>query len=959
MSGRDFELRERLGEGRYGIVYRAYERGLDRDVAVKVVRPDLVSRAGFVDVFVDEARLIARVEHPNVVPLYGYGHEEDEAWLMMRLLRGGSLASSLRQGPWRLQAAAQLLIELGGALGAAHRLGLVHRDVKPGNVLAYMAPEQLRGEQATEASDVYSLGLVMFEVISGNRAWASGDVSEVVRSQLNEQIPQLTSVRSDLPAELGGLLRRATAKQQAERPGLEEFVEEFGAALEPPRPRPRTEPIRSGPLLDRLTPVVGRSAEIAEVTEMLGTARLVTLTGVGGVGKTTVAAEVGRVFGDTDADGVYVVELASITDAGTVLDAIASAVGLLISPRDDILDELRKALANHETLLVIDNCEHLVETVAPLVEHLLREVSGLRVLATSRELLGVAGEATFLVGSLETPPEGVTDLDEIAGFSSVQLFSQRAAGVRHAFAVSEENVEAIARICRRLDGIPLAIELAAARTRVLTPQEISERLDDRFGLLSSGPRTAVPRQRTLEAAVDWSYDLLSPEERLLFLRLSVFLDGCTIEALEEVGSGRTISREAVLDLAESLVDKSLVFADETDVGTRYRMLETVRRYAAMRLDMQDDAADWHRRHAAWFRRLAAQGTQIAADSAYWRPRLIADRHNINSALHWLYEREEVSQAATMAVDLWRFWLHTGAAEASTWYERLLDHEGDIEPSVFGAILHGAASLDPDPARGGRRLEAAIEFKRTNGIDATTSLNNLGLLLTQAGELDRAREVFQRAAHDYPESDDLIPVYENLTDVAFQLGELEEARRLIEISAQMAASADRELYSWAGIYLAYLSLAEGDIERARDTIAEYRQHHQLGDGFPSVEQAGNVAAAEATIERVAGDLVTAEERAAIAATEMLSLPYSDRICGAMALWGTISVEGHRMERAARIFGFAFSRSSKPSLPMLRRDNVESFRNQAKNVLGASAYDRLSTEGAAMTAEQAVTYASDDK
>ena len=334
-----------------------------------------------------------------------------------------------------------------------------------------------------------------------------------------------------------------------------------------------------------LTSFVGRAHEVGEVRALLGRTRLLTLTGPGGVGKTRLAVEAAAGLVDEYPDGLWFVDLAPLAEPALVARAVADAGRVAVHTGLPVDATLAKAIGERRILLVLDNCEHLVESCARLADVLLRTCSELRTLATSREILGTTGEVTWPVPALTLPPaDGVRALASLAASEAVRLFAERAAAARPDFELTEANAAAVARICRRLDGVPLALELAAARLRVLSPEQIAARLDDRFRLLTGGNRTALPRHQTLAAAVTWSYDLLRDDERLLFRRLSVFAGGWTLEAAEAVcggpaGGGSKPVPEPVLDTLARLVDRSLVLADEAGGGVRYRFLETIRQYA--------------------------------------------------------------------------------------------------------------------------------------------------------------------------------------------------------------------------------------------------------------------------------------------------------------------------------------------------------------------------------------------
>ena len=355
------------------------------------------------------------------------------------------------------------------------------------------------------------------------------------------------------------------------------------------------------------TSFVGREREMLEVKRALAMTRLLTLTGTGGSGKTRLALEVARSLVGAYPDGVWLLELAPLSEGASVPQAVARALGVRERPGEPLTDTLAEVLRTKRTLLVLDNCEHLVEDVAQLVDVLLDSCPGVRVLATSREPLGIAGEMKWLVSSLSVPDlRQVLTAGELESYESVRLFVERARYRNPAFALTPQNTQAVARICERLDGIPLAIELAAARVG-LSVEQIATRLDDSLKLLTTGSRTASARQRTLRGALDWSYDLLSEPERVLFGRLSVFAGGWTLAAAEAVASGEGVREDGVLDLLSNLVNKSLIVAEATGKGrVRYRMLEPVRQYSSKHLEESGEVEAIRRAHSGFFLALAEE-----------------------------------------------------------------------------------------------------------------------------------------------------------------------------------------------------------------------------------------------------------------------------------------------------------------------------------------------------------------
>jgi len=451
---------------------------------------------------------------------------------------------------------------------------------------------------------------------------------------------------------------------------------------------------RSIGLPRRLTSFIGRESEIEEVRRLLGTTHLLTVVGIGGAGKTRLALQVADRMVDEFPHGVHLVELAQVTDPDLVMHAVASSLGVREDPDRPLIESLTGYLQARRLLLVLDNCEHLIDAVAGLATELLGAAPGVKLFCTSRESLAIAGEAAWRIPSLSVPdPLRVFDRSALESFEAVRLFVERAAEVAPGFVLTEQNAPAVVQICRRLDGIPLAIELAASRVRVLTPDQIAARLDDRFRLLAGGSRTAMPRQQTLKAAMDWSYDLLTSNEAALLRRLSVFSRGCTLDAAEAVCAADDIGGYEVLDLLMRLVDKSLVVAEEEEREIRYRLLETVRQYGRDKLVEAGEAPAVRHRHLDWFLALAERaGPKLhTADQLVWLRQLDADHDNIRGALEWALESADGEIPARMASSLWWFWTLRGhTSEGSEWLYKALARA--TEPGSIRALTLASAGM---------------------------------------------------------------------------------------------------------------------------------------------------------------------------------------------------------------------------------------------------------------------------
>ena len=505
-----------------------------------------------------------------------------------------------------------------------------------------------------------------------------------------------------------------------------------------------------------LTSFVGRRRELAETKHQLSLAPLVTLTGAGGVGKTRLARRVAASVERAFPDGAWLVELASLTDQALVARTVSDVLGVRDQSARSALESLRDYVVDRQLLLVLDNCEHLVDAVATMVDRLLGAAPGLRILTTSRHALRVNGERV-----LHVPPLPVPDEDDVTAGSTVRaeamlLFADRAAEVEPDFTITSENSRPVARLCQRLDGIPLAIELAAVRVRALPVQEIVDRLDDRFWLLTSGSRAALPRQQTLRATIDWSHRLCSEPEKALWARLSVFAGGCDLEAAEAVCSGGHIEPADVVNLMAGLVDKSIVVHEPHCARPRYRMLETIRQYGAQRLVAAGEQGEFRRRHRDYFRRLTerADAEWFGPNQLDWYARLQSDRPNIQAALEFcLADPAEAPVAVEMLIQPWTYWLISGSlAEGRHWLDQAiaLAHEPTAAMAIALAWNAWWALLQGDRGPALAKLEQARAIaERLGNADALARVQLAsGRATLFEGEYERAVVLLQQALAYY-------------------------------------------------------------------------------------------------------------------------------------------------------------------------------------------------------------------
>lgn len=593
-------------------------------------------------------------------------------------------------------------------------------------------------------------------------------------------------------------------------------------------------PLRvSGYLPHPLTDLIGREKERIEVLAKLRGSRLVTLTGPGGIGKTRLAIEVateGVQDGVAYPDGVWLVSLESLSEGQQVVPQFAAVLALREEPGRLLLDQLIEHLRTKRLLLVLDNCEHLMEASAHVVSRLLRECARVRTLATSREALGLIGEVVLPMPSLAVPDPkrlsaGSPPLQAFADYESIQLFVERAQERQKGFELTQGNALAVAQVCFQLEGVPLAIELAAARVHAMTVEQIAARLNDHLSLLTTGNRAALARQQTLRTTLEWSYHLLTEPERLLLQRLSVFVGGWTLEAAEAICAGEGIAAREVLDLLTTLVNKSLVMFIEQEserqtTGARYRLLEMVRQYAAEQLQADGKTERFKTRHLEWCcdRVQEAELGLKGPDQKLWLLHMDVEHDNLRAAITWEpQDTNSKEMVLRLAGFMWRYWFLRGHfTEGRRYLGRVIQRAGDqFAPGLLARALSGAGSLafaqgDYAAARGLNLQSLELKRQLDDPSKIAGSLDSLGHIAHVEGDYALAQAYYEQSVSLYQESGNRFAtaaVLNNLAQNMMQLGNLIYARQLLTESLAI----DRELGNRIGMAASLDSLgivAEG-------------------------------------------------------------------------------------------------------------------------------------------------------
>ncbi len=593
---------------------------------------------------------------------------------------------------------------------------------------------------------------------------------------------------------------------------------------------------------------VGRRRELDEIARLLAASRLVTLVGPGGAGKTRLALEAAAGAVDAFADGVFFVDLAPLTEAAQLVSRVVASLGMVVDAIEGDFSEggrrrLIEYLRGRQALVVLDNCEHLLDEAARLADDALRSCPRLGLMATSREALRVPGESAWVVPPLSLPPVDGDGAEEAGASDAVALFCERAVAIDAGFRLGPDNAAAVARICRRLDGIPLALELAAARLRVLSAEELAERLDDRFRLLTGGARTAAPRHQTLRAALDWGADLLTEAERALLRRLAAFRGRFELEAAEAVGAdGAVIVPLDVLDLLGRLVDKSWISV-ERDRTSHYRCSETIRQYAEEQLEASGEAEDTRRRHCRFYLGLVTEKRAALVYAGEWVARLRAADDNLRVAIEWALSAGEDVAALRMAAGLFNYWY------------------------LSGQVLEGVAWLE-------RVLAVSTSMRRPARVGA---LNGLGYLRRQLGDRDGVLPLHEEARLLALEIGDPLGEAMSLMVPAplnMERGEFAEAQTRLEMSQRiLEGHGMAELATWADHDLGWVELARGNVAAADRLFRRVLDSERPGFGGVEGSLTGTALAALALTAALRGDAPGARTvgAEAIEAARDLELP----------------------------------------------------------------------------------------
>lgn len=1000
-----YKIREPLGRGGMGEVFLAEDTRLGRRVAIKMLPENLSENSERMNRFIQEAKATSSLNHPNIITIHEIGEIGKTRFIVTELVEGETLRELINSPRHDLREILDLAIQTGSALSAAHSAGIIHRDIKPENVMlrrdgfvkvldfglaklvdtssiseedrtlvysnpgvirgtaAYMSPEQARGLKVDNRTDIWSFGVLLYELLTKRLPFPGETTTDQIVSIIQKEPPALTKISFDIPGDIefivGKMLRKnleeryqsltsvlADLRRVKQRLEFEEversFSPENSEAADITQPAQEnvlkpsfsaaasttSENLPPNNLSAKITRLVGREKEMTEIHDLLRRPELslVTITGIGGTGKTRLAQAVAQDMLNDYPDGVYFIDLSAINRTELVLPIIAQTLGVREENNRSLKEILREYLLKKRMLIVLDNFEQITDAALDIGE-ILKLTTDLKILVTSRVRLQLHSEHEFTLQPLGIPVGQDLNLKDFREFPAIELFVRRAQSAKSNFQLTEDNAPTIAEICRRLDGLPLAIELAAVRIKLLTPQAILNRLSSSLKLLTGGARDLPERQRNMRAAISWSYDLLEPEEKKLLNRLAVFAGGFTLDAAEAVANAEADTGSDLLNAVASLVDKSLLSQrEQSDGEPRLRMLVVVKEFALEMLQDSGEAERIKRLHAEFYANLSAaiEPELSGADVPQWMEVLEREHDNLRTALDWSLENEP-EQALRITGAIIRFWTRRGhLAEAGRWIKQAIERNGtEADPSLLARAYYSIGFLS-----------------RMQGDFAAAEVLTMESL---------------RLSREVGEAKAISNALGSLGSTKLQLGDLPAAKTFTEESLMLA----REINYKFQISINVNRL--GEIARQQEDYESARRYYE--EAYTTVKQDSvrtTLPFFTANLSSVAC-LLNDFEAARMYALESLDLSEElgdkENIGSALDRFAALAVNTGEMEKAALLWGAAHSIHKTLGFKANEVDRKfnDTHIEKARAALGAPAFDAAFNDGQLMHLKKAAALA----
>lgn len=971
-----YEILEQLGSGGMGIVFRAKDLELEREVALKFLPRRYNANPAMKQRFKREARASAALDHLNIGGVFEVGETDDgRLYFAMPFYKGKTLKTRIAEKSITIKTAVEYAARIADGLAHAHQKGIVHRDIKPENIMicedgglkildfgvakivdsdvtqkgillgtiSYMSPEQAAGETVDPRTDLWSLGLVLYEMLTGRQPFKNDEISTMISTILLREPTPVAQITENIPSELEKIVVKSLKKNKSERYQTAlKFLEDLLSvknilSTENILPKVNSSFEKFTPLAVKketpnnlpaqLTPLVGRGREILEIMDLLlrDNVRIVTLSGIGGTGKTRLSHKIARDFLADFPDGVFFVDLSAIFKTDLVAPEIAQILKIKESGSEQIETILKNFLADKKILLVLDNFEQIVEA-APFVAELLTAAEELKILVTSRNILHIRGEHEYKVPPLDLPDSQSFHNDQsLAQYASITLFIQRAKAAKSDFELNGENILTVVEICKKLEGLPLAIELAAARIKVLSPKDLLTRLDDQLKVLTSGAKDLPVRQQTMRNAIAWSYDLLDETEQKLFRHFSVFIGGATLEAIESICCENDVD---IFETVLSLTDKSLLRRKESADGSfRFQMLEVVRQFSENKLREAGEDQLVRRNHAEYFLKLAEELEPKLRDAeqAKWLDLLEEEHGNLRAAFDYLFDFD-VENCLNLSGAIHRLW------------------------SVHGHYTEGRS-----------RVESVLDKGRNASKSARTkALIPAADLAWSQGDFEAAAKFYQESLNLSREIGDRRMIAQSCNGLAIiKLNQKEfDIRPLLEESLQIGRElADKSIVGVALIGLGELSRLEGKNAEAKIFYEEIVVEAKLGgDAFNLLYAFFNLG----SVSCMDGDAEKAEIQFTQSIKIAKDLGSIRAVADCLDGFGFAATVSKNFEKSAKLFGAAEALRESVGFEIQSVDKIfrDHFIEITKNSIGDISFSEAENSGRKLSMEEAVKLVLED-